>query len=300
MRRVDPAWALGLLFLACAPREEASSTGPATTGSGSAATTVTGEVTSGEQPTQHTGFDASCGSACGTTCGLGCGGTWSADLASTADLYPPTCDPFGQDCPPGQKCAPYGDSGGLWDSTRCIPVAPDPAQLGEPCVIAGDDDSGVDDCDVGAFCWDGDGEDLLVCAPLCAGSIRDKLCPEGHYCAYYSEWLAVCERPSCDPLVQDCAVDGEVCLPNIYAYDDWCVYDDSAAAGLVHAPCDGDLECAGGLVCVVSEYAAVECGGDAWGCCEPFCEVGVDPCPGAGQECLVYYTISEVGVCLLP
>ncbi len=71
------------------------------------------------------------------------------------------CDAFAQECPEGQKCAPYADDGGsTWNNTKYVDVAEDPAQVGEPCVAEEFGLGGIDDCDVGLFCWDVDEQNV--------------------------------------------------------------------------------------------------------------------------------------------
>lgn len=76
--------------------------------------------------------------------------------------------------------------------------------------------------------------------------------------------------------------------------------DDSELAGQIHEPCQYPTECAAGLACVETVFAAVECDPDQIACCEPYCELGVDICPGVGQECTQIYIFEDVGVCVLP
>lgn len=215
------------------------------------------------------------------------------------DLPPVDCDIWTQDCPSGQKCMPYSRDGfSLWDADGCFPVVDNPVPLGEPCTIEGN--SGIDDCDVGAICWDPNGDNEFTCAPLCAGTADELTCPPGYYCAAYSEGLTVCELPTCDPLAQDCPDPNELCLPNIYLWEDWCLPDDSPLANQLHEPCDGETECAAGLVCVSNILAAAECKTGGWGCCEPFCQIGTDTCPGVGQVCSPWVEALGLGVCGLP
>jgi hypothetical protein len=48
-----------------------------------------------------------------------------------------------------KKCAPYADDGGsTWNNTKCVDVAEDPAQVGEPCVA---EEFGLV-CDPGLYC----------------------------------------------------------------------------------------------------------------------------------------------------
>ena len=161
--------------------------------------------------------------------------------------------------------------------------------------------SGRDNCGAGDICWEGDHQGLGVfrCTRLCSGAFPTPDCPPDSLCSIFSEWLAVCEEPACDPVAQDCP-DDELCIPNIALWEDWCIPDDSALDGQLHDPCEAETDCAKGLLCIPAEGAAGECDLLAPGCCEPFCEFGA-PCAGEGQECRQYYDIDHgFGVCKLP
>lgn len=294
-----------VLLLGCGPvavPDDAGTTGatgdsaPTSTGHSSATPTSTGDT--GHE--QTTAIEVPVATT--TTEGPSTGSSTDdpPDLPGTEDIPPPTCDIFTQDCPPGHKCTPYSEEWGFLNTTRCVPVTEDPAAPGEPCSFDEGPYLGLDDCDVGAFCWDGDGEDVFTCAPLCAGSYEQPICPADHFCAIFGEGLAICDTASCDPIAQDCLNPDELCIPNAYWWEDWCLPDDSEVDGQIHEPCSGETECAKGLYCIVSEYAAVECDPFAWGCCEPFCEIGVDVCPGVGQECTQVFDFDYPGVCQLP
>ena len=62
------------------------------------------------------------------------------------------CDSFEQDCPEGEKCVPYGSTGGNWDANKCVPVMGD-QEPGEPCWWGGVVEA-TDNCDETSACWD--------------------------------------------------------------------------------------------------------------------------------------------------
>lgn len=298
LRWVPLAW-----LAACGPQPVGSTSataGDATSTSGAASTSTT----SGE-PTTSTGT-TSTGTGTPDTSWLPplpdipCEVVCTGGFIEPSDLPAPECDIWTQDCPAGQKCMPYSPDGTpTWTAEGCFPVVADPVALDEPCTFEVSLVSGLDDCDVGAMCWDGDGDEQYHCAPLCTGTPDALTCPPNHYCASFSEHLTVCEQPTCDPLQQDCPDPEELCVPNIYAWEDWCLPDDSELDGQLHAPCASETDCDKGLACVWTQFAGVECVGDS-GCCEPFCEIGVDTCPGVGQQCAPWFEITDVGVCRLP
>ncbi|MBL8975762.1 MAG: hypothetical protein JNK56_34490, partial [Myxococcales bacterium] len=116
---------LGLPGLACVEYERASEEG----GPGEAVTGPQGETSGGATPTS------------------------GGDEVGEAE-----CDLWAQDCPPGNKCAPYDKDGdGIHDTPRCVPVDGAPDQAGDDCSIAGSIASGIDSCDLGLMCWNVDG-----------------------------------------------------------------------------------------------------------------------------------------------
>lgn len=64
-------------------------------------------------------------------------------------------------CDPKLKCVAYADGGGSsWNALRCVPIARNPDQPGEPCTVVESNVSGIDSCDQGAMCWDVDNNTL--------------------------------------------------------------------------------------------------------------------------------------------
>lgn len=226
---------------------------------------------------------------------------------------PPECDVLAQDCPEGEKCMPWDSDGGSgWDAVRCVPLVPDPGEPGEPCTVEGSPGSGVDSCDLGAFCWDVDDETLTgTCVAMCTGTAEAPVCEtEGTVCAIINGGILALCLPACDPLAQDCPT-GEGCYPiqSVWA----CVFDGSEGSGY-GAPCEYINACAPGLVCLQAEAVppGEPCEGGS-GCCSEICDVA-DPagdmqCSGApgGQICEPWYDpgkapagLEDVGVCTLP
>ncbi|MDC0674824.1 hypothetical protein [Nannocystis radixulma] len=291
---------------ACGPQESGSDSTPASDAASESAATTSSSTTTGDSgPTTGTSSTTSTSIAPDTSsppqlpdlpCEVECTGGFIEPL----DLPAADCDIWTQDCPEGQKCVPYSPDGTpVWTADGCFPVVADPVDIGEPCTFEDSPFSGRDNCDVGAMCWDGDGTGEYTCAPLCTGTAEALTCPEGFFCSTFWEALTVCERPACDPLKQDCSDPAELCVPNIYLEEDWCLHDDTDINHQVHEPCESETECDKGLACIYADSAAVECG-DGFGCCEPFCEIGVDSCPGVGQVCAPWFTNTDVGVCQLP
>lgn len=220
------------------------------------------------------------------------------------------CDSWAQDCPDGEKCTVWAnDGGGAWNANRCVPIAPDPKQPGEPCTAEGSPVSGVDDCDIGSMCWAVDPATLEgYCVQFCTGTPDSPMCPEGFQCPIYSDGILHVCLPNCDPLLQDCR-DGEACYP---VNDDFqCAPDASGDGGAAGDPCDYVNSCDPGLACISREFSP-GCMGSV-GCCSEYCDLdAVDPeasCSqrGEGSVCMPWYDegfappgYENVGICALP
>lgn len=216
------------------------------------------------------------------------------------------CDPFAQDCPVGEKCNAWANDGGSsWNATACFPIDPAPVGVGETCIVQGSGVSGIDNCDLGAMCWDVDTmTNEGTCVALCTGSAVAPICDPGLTCAISNDGALNLCLPGCDPLLQDC-IPGQACYPIGPGFT--CAPDSSGTEGVDGDPCEFINVCDPGLMCI--DGGSVEgCGGFV-GCCTPFCDVSVggDPCPSALEECVPYFDIGlappgfeDVGICAIP
>ncbi|MBL9103376.1 MAG: ribulose phosphate epimerase [Myxococcales bacterium] len=219
------------------------------------------------------------------------------------------CDVFAQDCPDGQKCSAYAEGGGnSWNATKCVPVAENPKQPGDACTVEGNGVSGLDDCDLGSYCWDTNAENVGYCVALCTGTPEAPTCESGFVCAVVNQGVLNLCLEACDPLQQDCSMADDLCIPTNDAF--LCVLDASGEEGQQHDPCEFANACDSGLACVNST-AASECDPASSGCCEPFCDLSApDPdsqCTGMGQGCVPWFEEGmappdyiNVGVCAIP
>lgn len=163
-----------------------------------------------------------------------------------------SCSVWVQDCPAGQKCAPWAnDGGGVWNDSRCVFIHPEPAQLYELCTVEGTAGSGIDTCDIGSMCWNGD-SGFGICIPLCGGSPAQPQCAGSTECASgHDGFVNLCmPQLDCHPLLQDCP-EGEACHFD-YAFESTfrCFPDLSPGVdGQQDDPCTAFDECDPGFVC---------------------------------------------------
>jgi len=216
------------------------------------------------------------------------------DLADGADL---TCNPWAQNCPKGEKCAPWVPSGrGPFTDAKCVQIIGNQAP-GETCTAP----EGIDDCASGSFCWEVDDDNHGVCFLQCTGNPDTPICPPKTGCRsdQYSV-LALCFS-DCDPLLQDCPKDN-LCVQNVDSFV--CIPDASGDEGQVNDACEFVGACDPGLVCFASVMASGNCDPQSSGCCQPFCSLPDGPCPNPDQQCLPLEQtpsgFEHVGICAVP
>jgi len=221
------------------------------------------------------------------------------------------CDVWAQDCPEGEKCMPWANDGGSsWNATRCSPLDPNPAQIGDPCTVEGSGVSGIDNCDIASMCWDVDPEtNEGTCVAFCSGSEANPVCEDPMtQCVIANEGTLILCLPNCDPLGQDCP-EGQACYPIDDSFA--CAPDAGGEMGAYGEGCEFLNVCDPGLFCANPD-AVPNCAGAA-GCCSEFCDLSdADPdsmCTGAagGQICTPWYEegqappgFESVGACAIP
>jgi hypothetical protein len=212
------------------------------------------------------------------------------------------CDSFMQDCPEGEKCVPYGSTGGTWDAHKCVPVTGDQAP-GEPCTYGGVVEA-TDDCDATSFCWDVmdiDGEAIGTCHLFCTGTADMPECPPKSQCLISGSGVINLCIPTCDPILQDCG-EGLACY---WATGFNCIFTTQDIP--VGEPCGFINDCAAGLGCLTAEVLP-SCAGSA--CCAPWCQLGAgdQQCEVLpGTTCVSFFEegmappgYEHVGVCIVP
>jgi hypothetical protein len=210
------------------------------------------------------------------------------------------CDPFAQDCPDGEKCVPYGSTGGNWDANKCVPVTGSGA-AGDPCTYGGVVEA-TDDCDENTHCWDVmdvDGMPVGVCTPFCTGTADDPVCGPGTSCLIANDGSINLCIATCDPLLQDCAA-GLACFWANNGFN--CIFTTQDIP--LGEPCGFINDCTEGLACLTAEVMP-DCNGSA--CCGAFCSLSDPTCMQAGTECAPFFEegmappgYEDVGVCIIP
>jgi hypothetical protein len=268
----------------------------------------------GEGSTSEVGTDSSTGEGTETSTSTSTTTTETGDPSTTEsetwsfvpgfDVWTEQdCDMYEQDCPDGEKCVPYGSTGGGWDAYKCVPILGDQAP-GEPCTYGGVLES-TDDCDATSLCWDVmdvDGEPIGTCMAICTGTVEDPECPPKSDCLIRNFNYNVC-IPTCDPIIQDCG-EGLACFWANYNFN--CIFTtDDIPAG---EPCSFINDCAAGLSCLTAEVLP-GCEGSA--CCSGYCDLnlGDGACEALlpGTVCVSFFEegmapsgYEHVGVCILP
>jgi hypothetical protein len=291
----------GLVLAGCAKDDTGADSGAATAtasatngtsassgdGDGDAETGTTGDTTTTTTTTD--------GSTSLTTMGF----VPDEDFAGVSE-----CDPFAQDCPEGEKCVPYGSTGGNWDANKCVTVMGD-GVAGDTCTYGGTTEA-TDDCDADSHCWDvmddGNGNLVGVCTPFCTGTADDPVCPPSTSCLIANEGSITLCIATCDPLVQDCG-EGLACFWANNGFN--CIFTTQDIP--LGEPCGYINDCVAGLICLDATVLP-SCGGSA--CCGSFCDTAdTDNCDSLvpGTECTAFFEMGmappgyeNVGVCIVP
>lgn len=208
------------------------------------------------------------------------------------------CDIFVQDCPRGEKCAPWANDGGSsWNAHRCVPVEEDPDSVGEPCTVEGSGVSGIDSCDDSSMCFGVDDTGTGECFAFCEGNWEEPTCDDGSFCSISGDGALVICVPKCDPTQPDSCDADEVCVPGGL---DFACAPATLDSGFLEA-CEYVNACESGSLCVSS--STLDGCDEATGCCTPFCDLAEPECPDT-TACVPYFEegqappgLEEIGFC---
>lgn len=276
-----------LLVVGCGPAVPETSGGE--TSGGSTGSTGAAEASSvGEASTSAASTEVGTSSVPGTSSGSSGSVDGSDSSSSTGASFIPTdpdapCDPFLQNCPEGEKCIAYADRSSAWDTTGCFPVAPDPAEPGEPCSMEESPFSGIDTCDVGSMCWEVDADTLEgTCVALCTGTLQMPACEEpSATCIIANDGaLNVC-LSTCDPLLQNCRA-GHTC--NAVGPDFICLGEEVPDPVPEGGACEFLNECVPGTTCVSAVLYGPSCRSS--NCCSAYCDTTDPDCPNPAHVCV--------------
>lgn len=263
-----------------------------TTGSGAptAPTPVPPQVTTGPSPGTTTAPPPWGSTSSATADGSSSGS--SSSVGSDSVGFIPTdsedsdaCDPYLQNCAPGEKCVAYADDGGSsWNALGCFPVANNPGQAGDVCMVEGSGTSGLDSCDIGAMCWSTDENNTGTCVDQCQGSADAPYCsdPDTRCIVANEGVLALC-LPVCDPLLANCP-EGQRCFAVDQAFV--CGPQGPGITAPAGAPCEDLTSCDPGLACVAAATYGPACPPGTAGCCSPYCDIDQPSCPEPNHGCV--------------
>ncbi|MEZ4451616.1 MAG: ribulose phosphate epimerase [Nannocystaceae bacterium] len=286
-----------------------------TTASGSDSDTSTTMLSSSDSDTTGSSSntaptsnsDTSTGTTAATTDTTGC----TFLDCNDAGIIDGGCDPWSQDCPEGEKCNAWANNGGnSWNADKCVPLEDEPKAPGDICTVQGSGVSGLDDCDKGAMCWNVDAETSQgYCVAFCEGDEEkctadpESCCESGFSCTIANMGSLILCLQACDPIVQDCLGQGEVCYPVNDGFQ--CAPDTGGEMGAIGEPCEFINVCDPGTFCG-NTGAFPGCDPNAGGCCIPFCELDAPDCP-AETECQPWYDpmtvppgYENLGACVIP
>jgi hypothetical protein len=181
---------------------------------------------------------------------------------------------------------PWANDGmGVWNDTRCSPIARAPAAVGEPCTVEDSPTSGLDDCEAGSMCFQVDPTtNEGVCVAFCTGTEAQPTCADpSRVCSITHEGVLVLCLTPCDPLAPQCP-EGESCQAGDDAFV--CV---RAGEGALGDPCGQFVDCELGASCIPDATPGCE-----EACCTSACDPENPACALPEQTCAAF---GAAGVC---
>lgn len=159
-------------------------------------------------------------------------------------------------------------------------------------------------CARGLNCW------LGRCWKYCIGPANHARCEtQSERCIQGGDGPPAVCVPTCDPLLQDCAMPDQACLGG--PYDDFiCIPEDvvlSEDAGTWGDPCEPAFKLCRPRYLCIDGLGRVDAPGCEQGpCCASLCHLDDEaPCMGEAEQCIPLYESPDhdrahVGVCLVP
>jgi hypothetical protein len=260
------------------------------------ATSLTTSATSSTTTSSTTTTSTTTSSSTGTADDTSTSTTDDTVTASVGFIQDPdggcvnlSCDVWGQDCPEGEKCVPWNAGGADGPSdgcaqSRCSRLGPDPRAPGEPCIAEDEPWSGIDDCDLGAYCWYVDEITLEgVCVALCEGSDASPTCADPALSCFILDDTAVTACvPPCDPLAPACAPGSTCVLAEANDQGPVCVPLTLGLPTGEGTECEWPNGCGDGFACVGGASVA---GCEAPYCCATVCDLDGPVCGDANPQC---------------
>ncbi len=198
-----------------------------------------------------------------------------------------SCSVIRQDCCPGDACRAWAnDGGGVWNSTRCVPVDPDAGSAGDLCQVEGSDVTGLDSCGIGLMCWEVDPDTLEgTCIEYCSGTSDDPVCSNADdVCGIANDGVLALCLPGCDLLLNDCDGDGA------------CIEAENDAFGCID---ERYTRCPAGTTEIHPSFG-LDCGMDE-PCCSPYCDLTEEAPCGPDLLCAPlsepYVAYPDIGAC---
>lgn len=215
------------------------------------------------------------------------------------------CDPLADECPDGEKCVWYVDTGLVLrrDAARCIPVAGDVPPF-HPCTLPnGTGPDITDDCDASSYCLDVHGNpDRGFCAPYIVESDCSAYPGSQFAMENGSSFPAACLVYDCDPRDPAACAEGMSCMhyPAFLYGSRMCWFAPDDAALPTWSACEYATGCGDGRLCLDDAYLE-GCVGDR--CCTQWCDIDAPSCDDPSLACERYPTWddeSTLGACVTP
>jgi hypothetical protein len=158
---------------------------------------------------------------------------------------------------------------------------------------------GVDDCDVGSYCWNVDAAtNEGVCVTPCMGSQANPVCEDASLsCFQLLGTPVIACVPSCDPLAPACPAAMTCAMSLSSGYAPLCISQSLGVPTGAGTDCSFQLGCGDGFACVAAELVGNCASGS---CCASICDLAAPSCPADHPSCTQVPTTPDgIGACAL-